>query len=74
MGLTFKDYLERHNNKQQVKTFNGLFKERIYRIPDKTCSSKYLMELLDVKSFIEKQVFKDAFMDYFEIKLNMRGI
>ena len=66
--FSFKYYVENYNN-NEIYNFNKYFKEKIITLPNKTISSKKLMEVLSVNSDMEKLVFRSVFLKYFKEKL-----
>lgn len=66
--FSFKYYISNYRN-IEIYNFNCYFKNRINEIPNRTVSSKKIMEILNINNEIEKVLFRNAFMKYFKEKL-----
>jgi hypothetical protein len=72
--LTFYDYIHSISTSYDVNTLKMVFGERVFKIPNRILSSKYLMENLGVNSDFEFRIFKNAYMEYFRVFLNKETI
>jgi len=66
--FSFKYYIENYNNitAYQFKTF---FNESLEKLPNNIVSSKKLITILNINTKLKKEIFQNAFLDYFKEKL-----
>jgi len=67
-SLTFVDYIQNYDTDNTVK-FKAIFDNKITNIPNKSLSSKQLMNLLQLESAVQFVIFRQTYMEYFKLKL-----
>lgn len=66
---TFYNYIT-NNSSDNITLFRNIYQDKIYDLPDKIVSSKYLINYLKIQDTYKFKIFKDVFSDYFKYKLN----
>ena len=57
------------NKNEEVDIFKKTFNDRMYQLPDKVVSSKYILKNLQINNNTEFKIFQNAFLKYFRYKL-----
>lgn len=65
---SFYNYVMSNKN-EEVDIFKKTFNDRMYQLPDKVVSSKYILKNLQINNKTELKIFQNAFLKYFRYKL-----
>ena len=68
--FTFRDYIQNYVT-ENICVFKETFKNYLDRIPDQIISSKRLIQNLEINNHFDFLLFRNTYLDYYRMKLEV---